>query len=236
MNGTTSLSPIPHHSSCKRPLLAPSSSPPTALQPARPGARRANPTSLLLPPLSDDPPYPRPLQQSFPRTSNQQGWQQRVLQGSVPPALSSSSAAHASIDKGTGSFPGLGPKRTGRHGYGKAPYLLMPERMRTFVVPEGLNDCEVDKLPSSHLVLLTFRAHSSDRTSLDRSRWARKRLRRRKPSWRCGERIRGTLVLRGRACMARTGSMRRTTFNWQVTSRRGRRGWRRSKREGVAGV
>ncbi|KAL8280655.1 hypothetical protein RQP46_006978 [Phenoliferia psychrophenolica] len=42
--------------------------------------------------------------------------------------------------KGTGSFPGLGPKRQGRHGgRSKAPYILMPERMRTFVVPEGLN-------------------------------------------------------------------------------------------------
>ncbi|ORY92769.1 hypothetical protein BCR35DRAFT_349092 [Leucosporidium creatinivorum] len=46
--------------------------------------------------------------------------------------------------KGTGSFPGLGPKRQGRHGTrSKAPYLLMPERMRTFVVPEGLNESEL---------------------------------------------------------------------------------------------
>jgi hypothetical protein len=48
------------------------------------------------------------------------------------------------VHLGTGSFPGLGPKRQGRHGTrSKAPYLLMPERMRTFVVPEGLNESEV---------------------------------------------------------------------------------------------
>lgn len=37
-------------------------------------------------------------------------------------------------------MPGLGPKRQGRHSpRSKAPYILMRERMRTFVVPEGLN-------------------------------------------------------------------------------------------------
>lgn len=37
-------------------------------------------------------------------------------------------------------MPGLGPKRQGRHSPGsKAPYILTPERMRTFVVPTTLN-------------------------------------------------------------------------------------------------
>lgn len=45
---------------------------------------------------------------------------------------------------GTGSMPGLGLKRQGRHGTrSKAPYLLMPERMRTFVVPSNLDKCDV---------------------------------------------------------------------------------------------
>lgn len=45
------------------------------------------------------------------------------------------------VETGTGSMPGLGPKRTGRHSpASKAPYILMKERMRTFVVPEGLNE------------------------------------------------------------------------------------------------
>ncbi|SCV74027.1 BQ2448_6459 [Microbotryum intermedium] len=35
-------------------------------------------------------------------------------------------------------------KAQGRHGgRGKAPYILMPERMRTFVVPSGLNTTEL---------------------------------------------------------------------------------------------
>ncbi|GAA6027364.1 hypothetical protein JCM8097_007797 [Rhodosporidiobolus ruineniae] len=51
-----------------------------------------------------------------------------------------SKQANKEFYKGTGSLPGLGPKRQGRHGgRGKAPYILMDERMRTFVVPEGLN-------------------------------------------------------------------------------------------------
>ncbi|SGY48684.1 BQ5605_C001g00680 [Microbotryum silenes-dioicae] len=46
--------------------------------------------------------------------------------------------------KGTGSMPGLGPKAQGRHGgRGKAPYILMAERMRTFVVPLGLNTTDL---------------------------------------------------------------------------------------------
>ncbi|CDR44780.1 RHTO0S10e00342g1_1 [Rhodotorula toruloides] len=45
--------------------------------------------------------------------------------------------------KGTGSHPGLGSKRTGRHAVGKAPYIMMPERMRRFVVPEGLNETDL---------------------------------------------------------------------------------------------
>ena len=37
---------------------------------------------------------------------------------------------------GTGSLPGLGKKRQGRHSpRSKAPYILMDERMRTFVTP-----------------------------------------------------------------------------------------------------
>ncbi|GAA5989693.1 hypothetical protein JCM10908_000593 [Rhodotorula pacifica] len=46
--------------------------------------------------------------------------------------------------KGTGSMPGLGPKRQGRYAAGsKAPYILMRERMRTFVVPEGLDSSDL---------------------------------------------------------------------------------------------
>ncbi|KAM0752286.1 hypothetical protein T439DRAFT_312421 [Meredithblackwellia eburnea MCA 4105] len=56
--------------------------------------------------------------------------------------------------KGTGSFPGLGPKRQGRHGTrSKAPYILMPERMRTFVVPEGLNDSNLKPYVSREVKL-----------------------------------------------------------------------------------
>ncbi|GAA5997904.1 mitochondrial 54S ribosomal protein mL41 MRPL27 [Rhodotorula paludigena] len=52
----------------------------------------------------------------------------------------SSKQANKEFYKGTGSMPGLGPKRQGRHSPGsKAPYILMPERMRTFVVPTTLN-------------------------------------------------------------------------------------------------
>ncbi|GAA6022577.1 hypothetical protein JCM10207_006592 [Rhodosporidiobolus poonsookiae] len=55
-----------------------------------------------------------------------------------------SKQANKEFYKGTGSLPGLGPKRQGRHGgRGKAPYILMEERMRTFVVPEGLNSTEL---------------------------------------------------------------------------------------------
>ncbi|GAA5848093.1 hypothetical protein JCM9279_007451 [Rhodotorula babjevae] len=53
-----------------------------------------------------------------------------------------SKQANKEFYKGTGSFPGLGPKRQGRHSPGsKAPYILMQERMRTFVVPDNLNSC-----------------------------------------------------------------------------------------------
>ncbi|TKA54285.1 hypothetical protein B0A53_03377 [Rhodotorula sp. CCFEE 5036] len=46
--------------------------------------------------------------------------------------------------KGTGSMPGLGPKRQGRYAAGsKAPYILMRERMRTFVVPQGLDSSDL---------------------------------------------------------------------------------------------
>ena len=52
---------------------------------------------------------------------------------------------------GTGSMPGLGPKRQGRYAAGsKAPYILMRERMRTFVVPQGLDSSDVS--PESLLV------------------------------------------------------------------------------------
>ncbi|CEQ40405.1 SPOSA6832_02044, partial [Sporobolomyces salmonicolor] len=55
-----------------------------------------------------------------------------------------SKQANKEFSKGTGSMPGLGPKRQGRHsGRSKAPYILMNERMRTFVVPEGLNECDL---------------------------------------------------------------------------------------------
>ncbi|GAA5860080.1 hypothetical protein JCM1840_001871 [Sporobolomyces johnsonii] len=55
-----------------------------------------------------------------------------------------SKQANKEFYKGTGSMPGLGPKRQGRHGgRSKAPYILMNERMRTFVVPEGLNECDL---------------------------------------------------------------------------------------------
>ncbi|GAA5908249.1 hypothetical protein JCM6882_006782 [Rhodosporidiobolus microsporus] len=55
-----------------------------------------------------------------------------------------SKQANKEFYKGTGSLPGLGPKRQGRHaGRGKAPYVLMEERMRTFVVPEGLNETDL---------------------------------------------------------------------------------------------
>ncbi|GAA6049660.1 hypothetical protein JCM3770_005057 [Rhodotorula araucariae] len=53
-----------------------------------------------------------------------------------------SKQANKEFYKGTGSFPGLGPKRQGRHSpRSKAPYILMQERMRTFVVPDNLNTC-----------------------------------------------------------------------------------------------
>ncbi|KWU43116.1 hypothetical protein RHOSPDRAFT_29806 [Rhodotorula sp. JG-1b] len=40
-------------------------------------------------------------------------------------------------------MPGLGPKRQGRYAAGsKAPYILMRERMRTFVVPQGLDSSD----------------------------------------------------------------------------------------------
>ncbi|KAM0787752.1 hypothetical protein ACM66B_003809 [Microbotryomycetes sp. NB124-2] len=56
----------------------------------------------------------------------------------------SSKQANKNFYKGTGSFPGLGPKRQGRHGTrSKAPYILMPERMRTFVVPPALDKSEL---------------------------------------------------------------------------------------------
>ncbi|GAA6059293.1 hypothetical protein JCM10212_006686 [Sporobolomyces blumeae] len=55
-----------------------------------------------------------------------------------------SKQANKEYYKGTGSLPGLGPKRQGRHtANSKAPYLLMPERMRTFVVPTGLNQSDL---------------------------------------------------------------------------------------------
>ncbi|GAA5980556.1 hypothetical protein JCM11641_006679 [Rhodosporidiobolus odoratus] len=55
-----------------------------------------------------------------------------------------SKQANKEFYKGTGSLPGLGPKRQGRHaGRSKAPYILMEERMRTFVVPEGLNGTDL---------------------------------------------------------------------------------------------
>ncbi|KAH8922577.1 hypothetical protein BT69DRAFT_1334621 [Atractiella rhizophila] len=40
--------------------------------------------------------------------------------------------------KGTGTLPGLPPKRQGRHGFSKNPgaYILMPERMNRFVPPQ----------------------------------------------------------------------------------------------------
>jgi len=56
----------------------------------------------------------------------------------------SSKQGNKDFYKGTGSFPGLGRKRQGRHSPGsKAPYILMKERMRTFVVPEGLDECDL---------------------------------------------------------------------------------------------
>ncbi|KAK4046776.1 Homoserine dehydrogenase [Microbotryomycetes sp. JL221] len=56
----------------------------------------------------------------------------------------SSKQGNKNFYKGTGSFPGLGPKRQGRHGTrSKAPYLLMPERMRTFVVPPALDKSDL---------------------------------------------------------------------------------------------
>ncbi|KAK4046986.1 Homoserine dehydrogenase [Microbotryomycetes sp. JL201] len=55
-----------------------------------------------------------------------------------------SKQANKNFYKGTGSFPGLGPKRQGRHGTrSKAPYILMPERMRTFVVPPALDQSDL---------------------------------------------------------------------------------------------
>ena len=61
------------------------------------------------------------------------------------------------VGVGTGSFPGLGPKRTGRFSpQSKAPYILMKERMRSFVVPEGLNDSPV----SLSLVVPPFSART----------------------------------------------------------------------------
>jgi hypothetical protein len=45
---------------------------------------------------------------------------------------------------GTGSIPRFGPKRQGKHAKNnKVPYRLMDERMRVFVVPEGLEETEV---------------------------------------------------------------------------------------------
>lgn len=43
-------------------------------------------------------------------------------------------------------MPGLGRKATGRfprRGGSKAPYIMMPERMRHFVVPENLDTSPV---------------------------------------------------------------------------------------------
>ena len=55
------------------------------------------------------------------------------------------------LKTGTGSYPGLGKKRQGRHSPGsKSPYLLVPERMRSFVVPNIEEDCAVSFVISLH--------------------------------------------------------------------------------------
>ncbi|BGP15901.1 hypothetical protein JCM10213_003670 [Rhodosporidiobolus nylandii] len=65
-----------------------------------------------------------------------------------------SKQANKEFYKGTGSLPGLGPKRQGRHaGRSKAPYILMEERMRTFVVPEGLNSTDLKPYVSKDVKL-----------------------------------------------------------------------------------
>ena len=63
---------------------------------------------------------------------------------------------------GTGSMPGLGPKRQGRYAAGsKAPYILMRERMRTFVVPQGLDSSDVSTLLSLESVVVPARRHDA---------------------------------------------------------------------------
>ncbi|TNY22736.1 hypothetical protein DMC30DRAFT_348524 [Rhodotorula diobovata] len=74
-----------------------------------------------------------------------------------------SKQANKEFYKGTGSFPGLGPKRQGRHSPGsKAPYILMQERMRTFVVPDNLNSCGVRPTFLALCFLKRFGKHSTD--------------------------------------------------------------------------
>ncbi|GAA5928316.1 mitochondrial 54S ribosomal protein mL41 MRPL27 [Sporobolomyces koalae] len=67
-----------------------------------------------------------------------------------------SKQANKNFYKGTGSMPGLGPKRQGRHGgRSKAPYLLMPERMRTFVVPASLESTDLKPYVSKNVKIET---------------------------------------------------------------------------------
>ncbi|GAA5970394.1 hypothetical protein JCM3765_005684 [Sporobolomyces pararoseus] len=67
-----------------------------------------------------------------------------------------SKQANKNFYKGTGSLPGLGPKRQGRHGTrSKAPYLLMPERMRSFVVPASLETTDLKPYVSKEVKIDT---------------------------------------------------------------------------------
>lgn len=70
---------------------------------------------------------------------------------------------------GTGSYPGLGFKRQGRHSpRSKAPYLLMAERMRTFVVPplDAKSDVGCSELIPEVVFFSTHTVLSSSPTSI----------------------------------------------------------------------